>query len=216
MLVLVGLAPVRATAFTAVELNHAGVVVRDADGELTYAFVAFPEEEISGVELLRRTGLPLVTVGFGGLGEGVCSVGGDGCGLAECRRNVCQGGPNAPYWRYFRQVSPGTWEPLPLGASNARVRDGQIDGWSWTSAEAGLPPLTLSEVARRAGVAETGATPAAAAVPTAAVRGPGIEAATPGAEAPVAYVAAAAILVAIGGGALVLGRRGRGGPEAAS
>jgi hypothetical protein len=57
--------------------------------------------------------------------------------LAECRRNVCQGGPTAPYWRYFRQAAPGDWQPLPLGASGARVRDGEIDGWSWTAGEAG-------------------------------------------------------------------------------
>jgi hypothetical protein len=192
------------------------VVVRDAEGGLTYAYIAFPEEEIGGIELLRRTGLPLVSVGFGGLGEAVCSLAGDGCPLAECRRNVCQGAPTAPYWRYFRQAAPGDWQPLPLGASGARVRDGEIDGWSWTAAEAGLPPLSLPELARLAGVDEAAAAPAGGAVPTAAVRGVGIDVATPEGSEPIAYVAAAAILVAIGGGALVLGRRGRDGPGSAT
>ena len=200
----------------AAELNHAGVVVRDAEGDLTYAYVAFPEEEIGGIDLLRRTGLPLVSVGFGGLGEAVCSLAGAGCPLAECRRNVCQGSSAAPYWRYFRQVSPGDWQPLPLGASGARVRDGEIDGWSWTTGQAELPPLTLPDLARLAGVDEVVAAPPEGPVPTAAVHGAGIADATPEGAEVGAYVAAVAILAAIGGGALLLGRRGRHGPEAAA
>jgi len=190
------------------------VVVRDAEGGLTYAYVAFPEAEISGIELLRRTGLPLVAVGFGGLGEAVCSLVGDGCPLAECRRNVCQGSPAAPSWRYFRQATPGEWQPLPLGASGARVRDGEIDGWSWTAGAAGLPSLTLPDLARLAGADDTGAGPSTAAAPQVAVRGAGIAVTTAAGGDPVAYLAAAAILVAIGGGALGLGRRSRAGPGA--
>ena len=74
-------------------IHHAGLVVRDAEGRITYAWVPFTEEEINGIELLRRSGIPVVTVGFGVLGEGVCSIAWQGCGVAECRRNVCQGSP---------------------------------------------------------------------------------------------------------------------------
>ena len=212
LLALASLVPFAAGAGNAAELNHAGVVVRDADGGLTYAYVAFPEEEIGGIELLRRTGLPLVTAGFGGLGEAVCSLAGEGCGLAECRRNVCQGGPTAPYWRYFRQAEPGDWQPLPLGASGARVRDGEIDGWSWTAGEAELPALTMPDVARLAGAAAGDLAPSDGAVPTAAVAGARATPAPAGPGDPVPYAAAAVILATIGGGALVLGRRGRDGP----
>ncbi|HEU5433223.1 MAG TPA: hypothetical protein VFU81_16265, partial [Thermomicrobiales bacterium] len=106
-------------------LNHAGVVVRDGDGSLTYAYVAFAEPTIDGIALLERTGLPVVTVGFGGLGEGVCRIGPDGCPVAECQRNLCQSGPaDAPFWQYFRQQAAGDWRAMTLGASATTVRDG--------------------------------------------------------------------------------------------
>jgi hypothetical protein len=134
------------------ELNYAGVVVRHDDGELSYGYVGFIEPEISGIELLRRTGLDVVTIAFGGLGEGVCSIDAHGCPSSECRQRVCQGPSNDdPYWQYFRQVSPGDWQPLVLGASSTKVQNGDIDGWSWTPKESGLPPLTLEDVARLAG-----------------------------------------------------------------
>src|SRR5215204_3221516 len=72
-------------------LNHAGLVVRHSDGRLIYAYIAFAEDEINGVELLRRSGISLVTIGFGGLGEGVCTIDGEGCPASDCRTKVCQG-----------------------------------------------------------------------------------------------------------------------------
>src|SRR5690348_5607323 len=84
--------------------NHAGLIVRDGDGRITYAWVPFQEEEIDGITLLKRSGIPVVTVGFGALGEGVCAIAGQGCSVGECRRTVCQAsGANAPYWQLFQQ-----------------------------------------------------------------------------------------------------------------
>lgn len=134
------------------DLNHAGLVVRDGEGRLTYAYVGFAEETIDGIELLRRSTIPLVTVPFGGLGEGVCSLAGEGCPAGECRRRVCQGpAPDDPYWRYFRQEAPGVWGALALGGSATEVRDGDVDGWSWTGGDPGLPAATLADVARVVG-----------------------------------------------------------------
>ncbi|MGI8485889.1 MAG: hypothetical protein ACR2OU_16720, partial [Thermomicrobiales bacterium] len=55
--------------------NVAGLVVYYGDGAMTYAWVPFTENEISGIDLLERSGLPILTVGFGGLGDGVCKIG---------------------------------------------------------------------------------------------------------------------------------------------
>jgi len=190
-------------------LNHAALVVRYGDGRTTYAYVPFEDASISGLDLLRR-GLgagevPLVTVGFGGLGEGVCRIADTGCPAADCRRRVCQGpNPDAPYWRYFRQAAPGDWRPVPLGASGSEVADGDVDAWSWTGGDAGLPPLTITDVARLAGAPATGE----ASEPVA--RTVGAEPATPAASAETgwpAYAGAAGILAAIAAGALVAARR---------
>ena len=136
------------------ELHHAGLVVRDAEGRMTYAWVPFAEEEIDGIDLLRRSSIPVVTVGFGALGDGVCSIAGQGCGVAECRRTVCQGSAaDAPYWQYFQQdpSDPAIWTWQPLGASNSTVEDGDIFGWSWTADDPALPALPPSEIANLAG-----------------------------------------------------------------
>ncbi|MDQ7028470.1 MAG: hypothetical protein Q9O62_01170 [Ardenticatenia bacterium] len=45
---------------TAQEPNRAGVVVQHGDGTVRAACVLFPEPEISGAELLRRSGLDVV------------------------------------------------------------------------------------------------------------------------------------------------------------
>lgn len=135
------------------ELHHAGIIVRHGDGRLTYAYVAFPEDSISGLELLKRSGIPLVTVSFGGLGEGVCSLESEGCPASECRQRVCQGpGDESPYWRYFRQKAPGDWVALALGVSSTKVHDGDVDGWSWTPKDANLPATTIDDIKSAVGV----------------------------------------------------------------
>ena len=139
------------------ELHYAGLVVRDAQGRTTYAWVPFAEEEIDGIALLHRSGIPVVTVGFGALGEGVCSIAGQGCGVAECRRTVCQGSAaNAPYWQYFQQDRghPAVWTWQPLGASSSPVEDGDVFGWSWTADEPALPALPAGEIASLAGAGD--------------------------------------------------------------
>ncbi|MFM9105138.1 MAG: hypothetical protein ACKOWF_00365 [Chloroflexota bacterium] len=185
------------------QVNHAGVIVRQADGSFVYGYVAFTEDRIDGVELLRRSGIPLVTTGFGGLGEAVCSLDGQGCGLSACRRSVCQGGPNAPYWQYFRQDGAGGWKPLLMGGSGTPVRDGDIDGWSWTAREAALPAITLPELAALAGVDAA----AAAAPATAAWRRSGPAPVAAAARSGAALAVAGGVLAVIAGGAAAAVRR---------
>ena len=169
----------------------------------------FLEEEITGIELLRRSGIPVVTVGFGALGEGVCSIGGEGCGVAECRRNVCQvSSANDPYWQYFQQdtVNPAVWTWLPLGASNTNVEDGDIFGWSWTSRDPGLPGLPATEIARLAGAGDgLGSAPS---LRTMAPEGLAAGRIVPSPDAGTT-VAASAILVLIGASAAGLAMRRR-------
>ena len=190
------------------QVNHAGVIVRQADGSFVYGYVAFAEDHLDGVELLRRSGIPLVTSGFGGLGEAVCSLDGRGCGVTECRKSVCQSGPDAPYWQYFRQGEPGAWSPLLMGASGTRVRNGDIDGWSWTARDADLPAVTLADLAALAGM--DGALPPNA--PAVAWRRTGPDPALADAErggSTGSYAAAGAVLAAIGAGAAVAALRRR-------
>jgi len=196
--------------------NRAGLIVRHDDGRLTYALVSFAEEEISGIDVLEQSTIPLVIVGFGALGEGVCSLAGEGCPAAECRRRVCQGtGRDAPYWQVFRQAAPGDWRATGLGASAMRVRDGDVVGWSWTGRDPGLPAATIDDVARLAG-APSGAAGAEDGLPSPAVRTvypPGVEPPTESeGQSALTYLAAGGVLVVIGGAGAYAVRRSRGRP----
>jgi hypothetical protein len=194
------------------DLNHAGLVVRHGDGRITYAVVAFPEESIDGIELLERSEIPVVTVSFGGLGEGVCSVEEEGCPSSDCRQRVCQGpGDESPYWRYFRQAAPGDWRALALGASSTKVRNGDVDGWSWTPDEANLPAVTMNDLLATLDIASAAGTPQmeSSAVHTTiypeGVQPPNNEAG----QSLAVYYGAGTILVMIGVVAIVVVRRGR-------
>jgi hypothetical protein len=108
-------------------LHHAGVVIVFPDGTDTYC-VSFEEDELSGAELLQRTGRQLVLSGFGGLGSGVCRIDDVGCSdpgdcFCQCRGADCH------YWTYFRLDS--AWRTQNIGASQRRVHDGDVDGWVW-------------------------------------------------------------------------------------
>ena len=137
--------------------NRAGLVIEYGDGAVTYAIVPFDESTISGIQLLELSGVPLVTVEFGGLGDAVCTIGERGCGVGDCRQRVCQSAdPDSPFWQYFRLTDGKTWTPLILGASSAQVENGSIEGWSWTGTEPRLPVVELDEIEAILGIDDAG------------------------------------------------------------
>lgn len=137
---------------TPTAVSQAGLVVQHGDGSLTYAVVAFPEESISGIELLRRSGIAYLSIPFGGLGEGVCQIETEGCEVSECRRVVCQSTRSSPYWQYLDQTEAAVWRAAPLGASGSRVTDGDVLAWAWAAGTPVLPAVDLVEVAAAAGL----------------------------------------------------------------
>jgi hypothetical protein len=109
--------------------NQAGLVVKFDDGRtLTYC-IEFTEESITGLELLRRSGLSFVTASNGGLGAAVCSIDSEGCSdpgncFCQCAGGVCE------YWAYFRAQN-GAWQYSPTGAGARTIRNGDSDAWIW-------------------------------------------------------------------------------------
>jgi hypothetical protein len=197
-------------AFAHDEQNRAGMVIDYGDGTLTYAIVPFEEESISGIELLERSGVPLVTVDFGGLGQAVCTIGERGCGVGDCRQRVCQSADrDSPFWKYFRLEDGESWTVLPLGASSAKVEDGSIEGWSWTGTEPDLPVVDLEEIGQLLDVDDSnGGTPSAV-VRTFDASGQVLETESSGSST-LSYVAAVAVIAGLAGVAgLLMVRRNR-------
>lgn len=110
--------------------SRVGLVVRFSDGHLLTRWVEFDEDQISGLEALRRSGLDVIYQ-QSGLGTAVCKIEDEGCDYPSepcfCR---CAGGPDCLYWSYWH-LQEDTWEYSQAGASGYFVRDGDVEGWAW-------------------------------------------------------------------------------------
>lgn len=126
--------------------------MRHGDGTLVYAYVEFDTETISGEELLLRSGLEIVVAPFSGLGSGVCAIDGEGCPADDC---YCASYSSpAYYWNYYARTGAG-WAVQLRGPTGRQLADGDIDGWSWTAGDHGLPAVTIDEIAELTGFDRT-------------------------------------------------------------
>lgn len=147
----------------AASFNQAGLIVDYGDGSTSWVWVPFEEEELSIFEVLERSKIDLVTVGFGGLGEGVCQIGPTGCSIDDCRKRMCQTTSSSPFWRVM-VLDGDTWRMAASGVSGTKVGDGDIVALSWSSATPDLPVLSIDELTANANA------DAAADQPLAAIR----------------------------------------------
>lgn len=127
--------------------NRAGLVIRYGDGTVSTYCVQFDEAEISGFDLLLRSGVDVV-YSSSGIGAMICKIGDEGCDnpgncLCQCRGTSCL------YWSYWHQID-GAWQYSSIGASLSRVKPGAVEGWTWgvgTIDAAPQPPLiSLDEI----------------------------------------------------------------------
>lgn len=147
---------------TAQRPNGAGLVIRHGDGTIIYAYIQFDEESISGLDLLTRSGLDATYAPFGGMGAGVCAINGEGCPSDDC---FCHSYTSpAFFWRYYVHDS-GAWTFNPVGPSGRTLHDGDIDGWSWSSGDSGLPTVTIDDIALMNGIDRNPPEPTATATP---------------------------------------------------
>jgi hypothetical protein len=124
--------------------NRVGLVVQFGDGTVRSYCIAFEGESISGMDLLVRSGLEVVAEGYGAMGGQVCKIGAEGCDypgeLCACKSY----GPGGVYWTYHH-LRAGVWKTSAVGASSYRVRNGEVDGWAWSSGK-GPRVLTFEQI----------------------------------------------------------------------
>jgi hypothetical protein len=142
--------------------NRAGLVVQYGDGQVETACVAFAEEQISGLELLTRAGIPHIAQQSGG-SAAICKIRGDGCDYpAEdcfCKRE----GLGSVYWAYHLRVDDA-WRYSNQGVSSVQVQNGDVQGWAWGMGDSdqGVQPPALSFVQICDAAAESPPSPAPA------------------------------------------------------
>lgn len=146
------------------ELNRAGLVVVYGEGQAETFCIAFEEDEISGEELLARTGLPVIADSATALGVRVCQIQDTGCAYpVEHCFCQCMGGGACAYWNYYyRNPGESTWTYSALGAAMRRVRPGSVESWVWGDGR--IPPA--SELTFEAICLPSPSTPVPTAEPT--------------------------------------------------
>jgi hypothetical protein len=108
--------------------HQAGLVIVHGDGSLVSRCVGFPEESISGQELVSRAGLDLHMEATA-MGPSVCRLDGEGCSAGSNCFCQCMSSP-CVYWSYW-QWDGAMWVYATLGAGSTTVADGSLEGWVW-------------------------------------------------------------------------------------
>ena len=120
----------------AATLHHAALVVEHSSGRLLTRCVGFLEDQISGLQLIQRSGIEYQTQQFGGLGSAICQLDYE----PQPIPSGCFGG--GAYWQYFHRA-PNGWIQSGSGADSWSLHDGDMDGWRYASG-AGQAPVNIS------------------------------------------------------------------------
>lgn len=112
-------------------LNRVALVVRFSDGSVRTQCVEFSESQITGLDVLARSGLSVIYEVNGSMGAAICKIQNDGCNFPSqpcfCQ---CSGGSSCVYWSYWH-LKNGAWQYSQSGASNYMVHNGDMEGWVW-------------------------------------------------------------------------------------
>ncbi len=126
--------------------NKVALVVTHGDGQTVTKCVEFSEDQLTGLQVLEKSGLAM-DYEVQGMGATICKLDGEGCsypgGPCFCQ---CQGS-SCTYWSYW-QMANGAWQYSSYGASNTHVSNGGVEGWIWgagTTSSASPPPVYTFE-----------------------------------------------------------------------
>jgi hypothetical protein len=125
--------------------NQVGLVLVHGDGDVVTRCIEFDEDELSGYDILDRSGLDLNIEPSGGMGVTVCRIDDEGCSFPQepCFCQCLGGGTDCIYWSYW-QLRGDSWQYSGTGASSHSAGHGDIEGWVWglgTASEAAPPPV---------------------------------------------------------------------------
>jgi hypothetical protein len=105
-------------------IHHAALVIQHASGSVITRCVAFAEDQISGLQLVERSGVQYEAQSFGSIGTAMCQLDREPSTVPT----GCFG--SGPYWQYFHRRG-GAWQTSAFGASSSVLHDGDMDGWHY-------------------------------------------------------------------------------------
>jgi hypothetical protein len=113
--------------------HHAALVVEHGNGVVIRVCVSFSGAQITGEELLQRSGIEYSTQPFGGNGDAVCQVDNEPAGYTNCFQD-------GKFWAMFVSRSDRTWAYSLQGVSTAEFGDGDAEGFRYQSQSGSSPP----------------------------------------------------------------------------
>lgn len=120
--------------------SHTGLVIKHGDGRIVTRCVTYEGSSISGIELLRSSGLT-IDISDSYMGQRVYGIDGEGT------KGDWDSGTY--FWAYFHQTN-GTWRYSQVGAGSYQVGAGSVEGWVWAKQSTGylatLPSITFEQI----------------------------------------------------------------------
>jgi hypothetical protein len=107
-------------------IHHAALVIQHASGSVITRCVAFAEDQITGLQLVERSGVQYEAQSFGSIGTAMCQLDRE----PSSPPPGCFG--SGPYWQYFHRQGAG-WQASAFGASSSVLHDGDMDGWHYAA-----------------------------------------------------------------------------------
>jgi len=117
-------------------LHRAALVIEHSSGRVLTKCVAFAESQISGLQLIQRSGVSYQGQTFGSMGSAICQLDGEPSSVPS----NCFG--SGPYWQYFHRQG-ASWQQSAVGAGSSLLHDGDMDGWHY-AAGAAQPPASVA------------------------------------------------------------------------
>jgi hypothetical protein len=152
-------------------IHHAALVIQHSSGRVLSRCVAFAEDQITGLQLIQRSGVQYQTQSFGSLGSAVCQLDAEPSAVPP----NCFGAGD--YWQYFHRRG-SAWQPSAMAATASTLHDGDMDAWHY-AAGAAQPPIAAAFGAVCAPASPTAATVPRTAAPRPAQPGPAPTTTTP-------------------------------------
>ena len=115
-------------------VHHAALVIQHSSGSLITRCVAFAEAQITGLQLVQRSGVSYTAQDFGSMGSAMCQLDREPSTVPA----GCFG--SGPYWQYFHRQG-GAWQASMVGASASTLHDGDMDGWRYAAGAAQSPAI---------------------------------------------------------------------------
>jgi hypothetical protein len=114
--------------------HRAGLAIFYGDDTFFTKCVSFTQSTITGLDLLKSSGLAVETATNPSQGTAVCKIGDKGSPASDCFGSM----PN--YWSYW-QLGNNGWEYSAIGSEQSQVTDGAVNAWNWGT---GDQPPTIS------------------------------------------------------------------------